>query len=282
MNYASAYILNKLVLSLEKTRSTLDLALSSREYALANNSEERDIQLLYGLSALRSLEYNNYSHTISFGKSLLKSATSTNNLSFPANNQESFSVYDLLGPLDEMSDGYVFGAVYLANDQYGSSLYISLARPANDYNGNPLIISKDIDESAAEDILLKSSEIVFPEYNPDYHILVYKFLADVHYYDQTIANSRVFFKLYDLRQPRGYFGFNDQTLNQFITPAVLRNYDQILEIYNNQNALVKSIISSWVGNSGWEPDFKTYWSVSEKGLPDALETYIQNELGISI
>ena len=40
MNYASAYILNKLVIALEKTRSTLDLALSSREYALANNQLE--------------------------------------------------------------------------------------------------------------------------------------------------------------------------------------------------------------------------------------------------
>ena len=282
MNYASAYILNKLVLALERTRSTLDLARSSREYALANNSEERDIQLLYGLSSLKSIAYNSYSDTVSFGKSLIKSVTSTSNLSFPITNQESLSVYDLLGPLDEMSNGYVFGAVYLANDQFGSSLYISLARPANDYNGDPLIITKDIDEKTAEDILLNSSEIVFPEYNADYHIIVYKFLADVQYYDQTISNSRVFFKLYDLRQPRGYFGFNDQTLNQFITPVVLRNYEQILEIYNNQNTLVKSIISSWVGNSGWEPDFKTYWSVSEEGLPEALGTYIQNELGISI
>ena len=126
MNYASAYILNKLVLSLEKTRSTLDLALSSREYALANNSEERNIQLLYGLSALKSLAYSNYNDTVSFGKSLLKSVTSTTNLSFPSGNQESLSVYDMLGPLDKMSNGYIFGAIYLANDQYGSSLYISL------------------------------------------------------------------------------------------------------------------------------------------------------------
>lgn len=282
MNYASAYILNKLVLALDKTRSTLDLALSSREYALANNSEERNLQLLYGLSALKSIALNDYFDTVSFGKSLLKSVTSTTNLSFPTSNQESLSVYDMLGPLDKMSDGYVFGAIYLANDQYGSSLYISLARPADDYNGDPLIISKDIDEKTAEDILLNSTEIVFPEYNPDYHIVVYKFLADVQYYDQTISNSRVFFKLYDLRQPRGYFGFNDQTLNQFITPVVIRNYEQILEIYNNQNSLVKSIISNWVGNSGWDPDFRTFWSVSEEGLPSALETYIQNELGIII
>jgi len=282
VNYASAYILNKLVIALEKTRSTLDLALSSREYALANNTEERDIQLLYGLSSLKSLAYNNYYDTVSFGKSLMKSVTSTTNISFPTLNQESFSVYGMLGPLDKMSDGYVFGAVYLANDQFGSSLYISLARPYNDYNGDPIVISKDIDEKTAEEILLNSNEIVFPEYNPDYHILVYKFLADVQYYDQTIANSRVFFKLYDLRQPRGYFGFSDQTLNQFITPVVIRNYEQILEIYNNQNTLLKTLISNWVGNSGWDPDFKTYWSVSEEGLPSALETYIQNELGISI
>ena len=282
MNYASTVIMNKLVLALNKTKSTVDLALSSREYALANNSEQRDLQLLYGLSALKSLAYDSYDDTLSFGKSLIKSVTSTSNLTFPSGNQIGFSVYDMLGPIDKMSDGYVFGAIYLANDEFGSSLYISLARPSNDYNGDPLIISKDIDIATAEDILLKSNEIVFPEYNPDYHIIVYKFLADVHYYDQTIANSRVFFKLYDFRQPRGYFGFNDQTLNQFITPAVIRNYEQITEIYNNQKILVKNIISNWVGSTSWDPDFITYWSVSPEGLPADLEAFIQNELGISI
>jgi len=282
MNYASALILNKMVLALEKTRSTVDLALSSREYALANNSEERDLQLLYGLSALKSIAYNSYDDTLSFGKSLLKSITSTTNLSFPTGDQIGLSVYDMLGPIDEMSDGYVFGAIYLANDEYGSSLYISLARPANDYNGDPLIISKDIDQKTAEDILLNSNEIVFPEYNPDYHIVVYKFLADVQYYDQTINNSRVFFKLFDLRQPRGYFGFNDQTLNQFITPVVIRNYEQITEIYNSQHSLVKTIIANWVGNSGWDPNFTTYWSVSEDGLPAELADFIEKELGINI
>lgn len=282
MNYASALILNKLVLALEKTRTTVDLALSSREYALANNSVERDIQLLYGLSALKSIAYNSYYDTLSFGKSLIKSVTSTSNLTFPTGNQEGFSVYDMLGPLDEMSDGYVFGAIYLANDEFGSSLYISLARPASDYNGDPLIISKDIDEKTAEDILLNSNELVFPEYNPDYHIVIYKFLADVQHYDQSIKNSRVFFKLYDLRQPRGYFGFNDQTLNQFITPVVIRNYEQIIEIYNNQHSLVKTIISNWVGNTVWDPDFTTYWSVSQDGLPAELADFIEKELGISI
>ena len=160
MNYASALILNKMVLALEKTRSTVDLALSSREYALANNSEERDLQLLYGLSALKSIAYNSYDDTLSFGKSLLKSITSTTNLSFPTGDQIGLSVYDMLGPIDEMSDGYVFGAIYLANDEYGSSLYISLARPANDYNGDPLIISKDIDQKTAEDILLNSNYLL--------------------------------------------------------------------------------------------------------------------------
>ncbi len=282
MNYASALILNKLVLALEKTRSTVDLALSSREYALANNSAERDLQLLYGLSSLSSLAYNSYYDTLSFGKALLKSVTSTTNLSFPTGNQKGLTVYDVLGPIDEMSDGYVFGAIYLANDEFGSSLYISLARPANDYNGDPLIISKDIDLKTAEDILLNSNELVFPEYNPDYHIVVYKFLADVQYYDQSIKNSRVFFKLYDFRQPRGYFGFNDQTLNQFVTPVVIRNYEQVLEIYNNQHSLVKNIISNWVGNTGWDPNFTTYWSVSSEGLPAELADFIEKELGISI
>ena len=107
-------------------------------------------------------------------------------------------------------------------------------------------------------------------------------MADVQYYDQTINNSRVFFKLFDLRQPRGSFGFNEQTLNQFITPVVIRNYEQITEIYNSQHSLVKTIIANWVGNSGWDPNFTTYWSVSEDGLPAELADFIEKELGINI
>ena len=95
MNYASALILNKMVLALQKTRSTVDLALSSREYALANNSEERDLQLLYGFSALKSIAYNSYDDTLSFGKSLLKSITSNTNLSFPTGDQMHHRISDM-------------------------------------------------------------------------------------------------------------------------------------------------------------------------------------------
>jgi negative regulator of replication initiation len=58
MNYASAITMNNLVLALDQTEKTVDIALASQEYALSNNTVERNLQLLYGLSAIKSQNFN--------------------------------------------------------------------------------------------------------------------------------------------------------------------------------------------------------------------------------
>ena len=47
MNYASAITMNNLVLALDQTFLTIDMALASQENALSVNSVERNLQLLY-------------------------------------------------------------------------------------------------------------------------------------------------------------------------------------------------------------------------------------------
>jgi hypothetical protein len=282
MNYASAITMNNLVLALDQTTRTVDMALASQEYALSYNTVERNLQLLYGLSAIKSQNYNMVLDVLSFGKGLVKTSLSTSNVEFPVGNEQGFTIQEILGNIDTMSDGYIFGKVFLTSDNVdGEELIFSLARPASDPNGSPLIISKDIDIDTAEEIIRTSQELSFTT-DKDYDLELYKFIADVSYYDQTIKNSRVFFKLIDERLPRGYFGYTEENISRIVVSSIIRNYVLISEQYITQKNLTKEIISNWVGSSTWEPDFTSYWENSSQSLPSRLLSYLSSELSINI
>ena len=282
MNYASAITMNNLVLALDQTATTVDMALASQEYALSMNTIERNLQLLYGLSAIKSQNYHMVLDVLSFGKGLVKTALSNANIELPSGNEQGFTIQEILGNIDTMSNGYIFGKIFLTSDNVdGEELIFSLARPANDPNGSPLIISKDINLSTAEEIIRTSQELSFTT-NKTYELEIYKFIADVSYYDQTIENSRVFFKLIDERLPRGYFGYTEENISRMVISSIIRNYALISEQYNTQKNLTKDIISNWVGSSSWEPDFATYWQNADQLLPSRLLSYLSSELSINI
>jgi hypothetical protein len=274
--------MNNLVLALDQTARTVDMALASREYALSNNDVERNLQLLYGLSAIKSQNYNMVLDVLSFGKGLVKTTLSTTNIELPLGNEQGYTVQEVLGNIDTMSNGYIFGKIFLTSDSVdGEELIFSLARPINDPNGNPLIISKDIDIDTAEEIIRTSQELSFTT-DKTYDLEIYKFIADVSYYDQTIKNSRVFFKIIDERLPRGYFGYTEENISKMVITSIIRNYALISELYNTQKRLTNEIISNWVGSSTWEPDFKSYWQNSGQILPSRLLSYLSSELSINI
>lgn len=282
MNYASAITMNNLVLALDQTASTVDMALASQEYALSNNTVERNLQLLYGLSAIKSQNYNMVLNVLSFGKGLVKTALSRSNVELPTGNEQGYTIQQILGNIDTMSNGYVFGKVFLTSDNTGGqAITFSLARPINSPNGSPLIISKDIDIDTAEEIIKTSQELSFTT-NKTYQLEIYKFIADVSYYDGTIKNSRVFFKLIDERLPRGYFGYTEENISKIVVASIIRNYSLISEQYNTQKSLTKEIITNWAGSSTWDPDFKSYWQSSGKLLPTRLLSYLSSELSINI
>ena len=92
MNYASAITMNNLVLALDQTATTVDMALASQEYALSVNSVERNLQLLYGLSAIKSQNYNMVLDVLSFGKGLIKTSLSATNIEIPVGNELGFTI----------------------------------------------------------------------------------------------------------------------------------------------------------------------------------------------
>jgi hypothetical protein len=282
MNYASAVSMNNLILALDKTQSTLDYALSIQEYALSYNSVERNLQLLYGLSNIKTQNHNNVLDILCFGKGLVKSVLSKSYLEFPSSNEVGYTVGQVLGNLDTMSNGYVFGKIFLTSDaSAGQELVFSLARPSGNPNGTPLIISKDIDIETAEEIIRNTTELSYTT-SKDYSVELYKFIADVNYYDQSIKNSRVFFKLLDYRLPRGYFGYSEETLSKIVISSIIRNYAFISEQYITQKSFTYEIVTNWVSSTTWDPDFVSYWRSSGQTLPTRLLSYLSSELSINI
>ena len=284
MNYASAEIMNNLVLALSKTEETVDYALSIQENALSYNSADRNLQLLYGLSSIKSASFSMIDEILVFGKGLVKTILETSNIELPsASNESGYSITDIFGGIDKMSDGYVIGAIYLTSDAGDNEeIVFSLARPSAEPNGVPIIFSKDVNLETMKELVLYTNELTYPNPNKDYFIEIYKFVADVTYYDQTVKNSRAFFTLIDERKPRGYFGYSDEKLSKIIVPQVISNYGIISELYNTQKNLVKQIINSWAGSSAWNPSFVDYWNNSSKSLPADLENFLDNELGIRL
>jgi len=284
MNYASAEIMNNLIVALEKSYNCLDYALSAQEYALSYNTVERNLQLLYGLSNLQSSGFSMIEETLIFGKGLIKSQTDSNNLQLPVSAKElGFKVTDILGSINESSNAYAFGVIYLTSDLVdGEELVFSLARPTSAPNGYAFLISKDVSLDDAENIIRTSLDFVYPAPAKDYYLEIYKFIADIEIYDQTVKNSRVFFKIIDERKPRGYFGYSEEKISKILVPQIIRNYQSIQELYNIQKIYVRKIIDSWVGSNDWSPNFVNFWRNSNKTLPTPLLNYLQNEMSIII
>jgi len=284
MNYASAEIMNNLIVALEKSYNCLDYALSAQEYALSYNTVERNFQFLYGLSNLQSSGFSMIEETLIFGKGLIKSQTDSNNLQLPVSAKElGFKVTDILGSINESSNAYAFGVIYLTSDLVdGEELVFSLARPTSAPNGYAFLISKDVSLDDAENIIRTSLDFVYPAPAKDYYLEIYKFIADIEIYDQTVKNSRVFFKIIDERKPRGYFGYSEEKISKILVPQIIRNYQSIQELYNIQKIYVRKIMDSWVGSNDWSPNFVNFWRNSNKTLPTPLLNYLQNEMSIII
>ena len=181
-NYASAVILDNLVFAWNETQSTIDFSLSNKEYALAYNSIERNVQLLFGLTSIKSNNKSFIQDIIVFGKGLDLNINTNNYVLIPnSGNQFGFKITEILSEVDLVSNCYILGAAYLTTSLSGESVEFSLGKSKDDVNGSVFIISKDIDLDTMKKIMLFDDYIVFPEptENPDNSVLLYKFIIDV-------------------------------------------------------------------------------------------------------
>lgn len=283
-SYSSAVILDNLVVALNKTQSTIDYSLSNKEYALAYNSISRNVQLLFGLTSIKSNNQSFIQDILVFGKGLDSNINSLTYSLIPSSgNQFGFNITEILSEVDLVSDCYILGAAYLTTSESGESVQISLGKSKDDPNGSVFILSKDIDLETMKNLLLFDEYIVFPEPtdNSNNSVLLYKFLLDIDTYDSTIQNSRLLMYVFDYRKTRGLFGFTDENLSLIVTSNIILNDKNINSLYSLQKSLLKDIVTKWI-NLPWSPGFIEYWQTSEKAMPSYLKDFIYNELGIVI
>lgn len=285
-NYASAYILNNLVKAYNKTFSTVDFSTSIKEYGLALNNTEINLRLLYGLSALYSNSSSNIEDILVFGKGLCKTNSLSNIVELPdsTSNTDSLKLSDILSTNTEISDCYVFGAIYLTTSGSGENIEISLAKFANDVAGTDVILSKDISIDDAKDILLNSTDIVFPEPtgSANTSILLYKFIVDVDIYKDVYRKDRATVKLFDVRKPRGYFGLTDEVLFSTMATKIIDADNDISTLQSTALDTLKGVVQKWVETASWSPDFVSYWTTAVPSIPSELKDFLAAELGIII
>lgn len=283
-NYASSVILDNLVFALNETQSTIDFSLSNKEYALAYNSVERNIQLLFGLTSIKSNNQSFIQDIVVFGKGLDSNINSNSYVLLPSSgNQIGFNITEILSEIDLASNCYILGAAYLTTSETEESIQFSLGKSKDDPSGSVFIISKDIDLDTMKNIMLFDDYIIFPEptANSEDSVLLYKFIIDVDNYDSTIQNSRILMYVSDYRKTRGLFGFTDENLSLIVTSNIILNDKNINSLYNLQKSLIKDIVTKWI-NLPWSPGFIEYWQTSEKAMPSYLRNFIYNEIGIVI
>jgi hypothetical protein len=283
-NYASAVILDNIVFALNETQSTIDFSLSNKEYSLAYNSVERNVQLLFGLTSIKSNNQSFIQDIIVFGKGLDYNINTNSYVLLPTTgNQIGFDITEILSEVDVASNCYILGAAYLTTSESEESIQFSLGKSKDDPSGSVFIISKDIDLDSMKNIMLFDDYIIFPEptVNSEDSVLLYKFIIDVDNYDSTIQNSRILMYVSDYRKTRGLFGFTDENLSLIVTSNIILNDKNINALYNLQKSLIKDIVTKWI-NLPWSPGFIEYWQTSEKAMPSYLRDFIYNEIGIVI
>ncbi len=284
-NYASATILNNLVLAYNKTVSTTSISRSIVNYGLANNSNTY-LNLNYGLSIVNPNSSSHMNDLIVFGKGLCTTDLSNSLVEVPNVNttQFGFTLSDILNFSDEISNCYILGAAYLTSRNTGVDVEFSIAKPSADSARENIIFSKDISLEYVKDILKYSNEIIFPKptTDPNYSFLLCKFIIDVEKYVDDYNKDRAFIKIVDERMPSGYFGLAEEKLYTSMIMDILQADIDVNNTANVELSNVKQIVNTWVNLDSWSPSFVEYWATADPAMPTELKDFIENQLGIII
>lgn len=282
-NYASAVILNNAVKAYNILESKQDISVSMEEFAANFDSVQKDIYLLYGLKNISPNNSEFVNSILVFGKGLVKSNLLNNIVELPSTttNQTGYRLTEILGNNTDISNCYVFAALYAICDGANISLEISLGKSALDKNGDVFIISNDIDLDSAKDIAYYSTDIVYPT-NAQQSVLLYKFIINVETYDGIDKNSRAFITIIDERKPRSFYSISDDKASSVMTPAMFKFADYYEYMRDIQYNSLTQVINDWINLDSWSPSFAHYWYAANPSLPAELKDFILYEIGYDL
>jgi hypothetical protein len=280
-NYASAVILNNAVKAYNIINSKRDIVISMEEFAANFDAVSKNLYLLYGLSNIHSNNYSYVNDTLVFGKGLAKSNLINNIVELPSANDKQFGyrISEILGSNTEISNCYVFAALYLTCDGSTINTEFSLGKSVSDEEGDVFILSRDINIDDAMNIAIYSTDIIYPEpTGATQSTLLFKFIVDVELYDGIDKNSRAFFTVLDERKPRSFYSISDERASSIITPAMfalMDSFDYMNTIHYNS---LTQVITDWIELDSWSPSFAHYWYDADPALPTELKNFIRDEI----
>jgi hypothetical protein len=285
-SYASAVLLNNLVIQLNVIKNSIDYVNALKEYALANTDIDRGLILGYGCAIVDKKIQAQVNSDIVLAKALVSYNSGDN---FTTINSTEYYA-NLFTPLNNgniYQDCYAAGTVYLISYESGGiqySFYSDLVRGSNN-NGYPLLYSKDIKITELED-LINEKAISYAPIPTGYTNLktlpIYSFIIDIDYYNGDLLKSTYSIKFYDIRKQRGAFGFIDEDMNARLTPSIIKTEKSLNNQYTRMYNSLINILKPWVFSSGWSPSFAQYWQNASKPMPIELENFIFTELGVVI
>lgn len=285
-SYASAVLLNNLVIQLNVIKNSIDYINALKEYALAKTDVDRGLILGYGCAIVDKKIQAQINSDIVLAKALVSYNSGVN---FSTINATEYYA-NLFTPLNNgnvYQDCYAIGTVYLISYESGGiqyNFYSDLVRGSNN-SGSPLLYSKDIKISELEDIINEKVLSYAPiptGYTNLKTLPIYSFIIDIDYYNGDLIKSIYSIKFYDIRKQRGAFGFIDEDMNSRLTPSIIKTEKSLNSQYTRMyNSLIK-ILKPWVFNSSWSPSFAQYWQNASKPMPIELKNFIFTELGVII
>lgn len=284
-NYASAIILNNAVKAYNLLVSIEDLTISMKEFVANFDAVTKDLYLLYGLSNIRSNNIEFVNDTLVFGKGLAKSNLLNNIVELPNTNDNQFGyrISQILGSNTDISDCYIFAALYLTCDGTTIDTEFVLGKSKNDESGEVFILSKDLDINEVKNLAIYSSDIIYPEPNGvSQSTLLYKLILDVDLYDGIDKNSRVFITVLDERKPRSFYALSDERAASIITPEMFRFVDNFNYMKRVVYDSLSQVILDWIELDSWSPSFSHYWYAANPALPEELKDFIRDEVGYDL
>lgn len=279
----SAIILDNLVKSLDILYAGVDYSASIKEHSLGANFTTQDIELGYGLSAIKSNNPSNLLNILVLGKGYSKSTLGGYDLIPTSGNETGLSLNDILTTGTIYENCYIIGSVFLSLDGFNNPIITAnLFKPANDpSSSDSIIIYKDITFEDVEKIVNNSTEIVSSSgYTTTLEL--FRFILDVDYYNGNLSSARALLYIIDDRKTRGVLTFAEETLAFSFMNALNQNYLSTQRIYDRTKTNIKTIINDWVSLSSWDPSFVEYWTTPGHTLPTNLKNFLQNELGIIV
>jgi hypothetical protein len=283
-NKNTAHVLDSMIRGRDLIYNSEDISLSLEEFAMGVNLSVRDFDLCWGYAPIEPQLSANYNKEAIIGVGVSRQDGSLLNVPTDESGLSLSSLLDI-GGAEPLQNVYALGSIYLSTNTAPAVPTITplLLRGGAGGTGSRILINKDVDIDTIIDSFKNGD---FPTITPPAGVVleICRFIMDISYYDSSESyKNRIQTHLIDLRKPRGWGGYAEETMGAVLIPAAINNYNNVSNSVIESEKAVKDIVETWVYLTTWEPDFLNFWKKSGSNImPPRLERYLNEKLGITL